>query len=308
MYSHIPVMLNEVIEYLQPKNGDKIFDGTLGGANYSLTIAKKVGCEGKVFATDLDLMAIENAKKRCLEEGVNNLTLINDNFANLESIAKEYGPFDGAVFDLGLSSAQLDDLSRGFSFQGDRPVSMSFNSIEPVEEETENILKHYNLLELTKIFREYGDEPKAFYAAKLIVEYRKKKLIRTTGELLEALAPMMRGKHRINPATKIFQALRIATNGEYQNLEKALGALSGALKPGARVVFVTFHSGEDRIVKNYFRQESSECICPPELMICSCNHKITLKVITKKPIIPTNQEIYENPRARSSKLRAAIRI
>jgi len=126
--------------------------------------------------------------------------------------------------------------------------------------------------------------------------------------LLEALAPIMKGHHKINPATKIFQALRIATNGEYQNLENALAALSKALKPGAKVVFVSFHSGEDRIIKNFFRQESKDCICPPQAPICNCGHQATLKIITKKPLIPGSQESVENPRARSSKLRAAVRI
>lgn len=301
-------MLAEVLEYLQPKKGEKIFDGTLGGANYSLAIAKAVGPTGQVFATDLDLLAINNAKERAEKEGINNLTVINDNFGNLAAIAEEYGPFDGAVFDLGLSSAQLADEERGFSFQGDRPLSMSFNADNAEGEETENILKYYNLLKLTEIFRVYGDEPKAYQAAKLIVEYRKKKTIKTTGDLLEALAPIMKGHHKINPATKIFQALRIATNGEYQNLENALAALPQALKPGARVVFVSFHSGEDRIVKNFFRQESSDCICPPQAPICNCGHQATLKIITKKPLAPSSLESSTNPRARSSKLRAAIRI
>lgn len=308
MYSHIPVMLPEVLEYLQPKNGEKIFDGTLGGANYSLAIAKAVGPEGQVFATDLDLLAINNAKQRAEKEGIKNLTVINNNFGNLAEIAEKYGPFDGAVFDLGLSSAQLDDEERGFSFQGDRPLSMSFNADNAEGEETENILKYYNLLKLTEIFRVYGDEPKAYQAAKLIVEYRKKKTIKTTGDLLEALAPIMKGYHKINPATKIFQALRIVTNKEYQNLENALAALAKALKPGARVVFVSFHSGEDRIIKNFFRQESRDCICPPQAPICNCGHQATLKIITKKPLAPSSLESSTNPRARSSKLRAAIRI
>ena len=301
-------MLAEVLEYLQPKKGEKIFDGTLGGANYSLAIAKAVGPDGQVFATDLDLLAINNAKQRAEKEGIKNLIVINDNFGNLAEIAEKHGPFDGAVFDLGLSSAQLDDQERGFSFQGDRPLSMSFNADNAEGEETENILKYYNLLKLTEIFRVYGDEPKAYQAAKLIVEYRKKKTIKTTGDLLEALAPIMKGHHKINPATKIFQALRIATNGEYQNLENALAAFSKALKPGAKVVFVSFHSGEDRIIKNFFRQESKDCICPPQAPICNCGHQATLKIITKKPLIPGSQESVENPRARSSKLRAAVRI
>ncbi len=301
-------MLPEVLEYLQPKKGEKIFDGTLGGANYSLAIAKAVGPEGQVFATDLDLLAINNAKQRAEKEGIKNLTVINNNFGNLAEIAEKYGPFDGAVFDLGLSSAQLDDEERGFSFQGDRPLSMSFNADNAEGEETENILKYYNLLKLTEIFRVYGDEPKAYQAAKLIVEYRKKKTIKTTGDLLEALAPIMKGYHKINPATKIFQALRIVTNKEYQNLENALAALAKALKPGARVVFVSFHSGEDRIIKNFFRQESRDCICPPQAPICNCGHQATLKIITKKPLAPSSLESSTNPRARSSKLRAAIRI
>ncbi len=308
MYSHVPVMLPEVLEYLQPKKGEKIFDGTLGGAGYSLAIARAVGPTGEVFATDLDLLAINNAKKCAKEDGIKNLTVINDNFGNLGEIAEEYGPFDGAVFDLGLSSAQLDDENRGFSFQGDRPLSMSFNTDNAEGEETENILRYYNLLKLTEMFRVYGDEPKAYYAAKLIVEYRKKKPIKTTGDLLEALAPIMKGHHRTNPATRIFQALRIETNKEYKNLENALKALSKVLNPGARVVFVSFHSGEDRIIKNYFRQESTDCLCPPNFLQCVCRHQKTLKIITKKPLIPGNQESAENPRARSSKLRAAIRI
>ncbi len=308
MYTHVPVMLAEVLEYLKPQPGEKIFDGTLGGANYSLAIASAVGPQGQVVATDLDPLAIKNAKEKAKKAGIKNLQIVQDNFGNLAEIAEQHGPFDGAVFDLGLSSAQLADEKRGFSFQGDRPLSMSFNPEEAAGEETENILRYYKIEELTNIFRIYGDEPKAYSAAKLIVAFRKKKPIKTTGDLLEALAPILKNRGKTNPATRIFQALRIETNKEFKNLENALAALPTALKPGARIVVVSFHSGEDRIVKNFFRLESSDCICPSAVFTCTCGHQKTLKIITKKPLEASAQESAENPRARSAKLRAAIRL
>lgn len=289
-------MLPEVEKYLAPKVGAYFLDGTLGGAGYTLRLAEAVGSRGRVLALDLDELAIANARKKIQERGLHNIVLIRNNFKNLAEVAAANFPagtrFDGIVLDLGLSSAQLADETRGFSFKGDRPLDMAFgsNSVRSTEE----IVNNYSLPVLTRIFRDYGEERQAYRIAKAIVNYRRTKRLKTTADLvtvIEAVVPP-RFYTKIHPATKVFQALRVETNGELDNLQTVLPAALELLKPNGRLVIVSFQSGEDRIVKRFFRAAALE------------GH---LQILTKKPLIPSETEVAANPRARSAKLRAACR-
>ena len=312
-YRHISVMLEEIIEALNLEKGDHIVDCTLGGAGYTVAIAGKIGEEGRVLSIDLDKLAIENARKLIEEKKINNITLVNDSFRHVGEIAKEnFGErkADGIVFDLGLSSAQLDDAARGFSFKIDAPLNMSFGD-EIQGEATEKIVNYRREEELTKIFREYGEERFASRIAKGIVQYRKSAGIRTTGQLVEIIKSAIPKRFQsgdIHPATRTFQALRIATNEELQSLEEALKGCLEVLETGARIAVVSFHSLEDRIVKNFFKEESKDCVCPPAFPVCACDHRARLKILTKKPMLPSPEETKENPRARSAKLRVAEKI
>lgn len=290
-YQHVPVMLKEILEYLQPQSGKKYIDCTLGGAGYTIALAREIGPAGQVVGIDLDEMAIKNAQTRLTEEKLQNVILFNDNFKNLEEVIENNFPrgmkFDGIVFDLGLSSAQLDDEARGFSFKGERPLDMSFGPRN--QNSTAEIINHYDLLELTRVFREYGEDRNAYRIAKAIVEARKLQKIKTTADLvkiIEGVVPF-RYRSRIHPATRIFQALRMETNEELESLSKVLPAACKLLRPGGRLVIVSFHSGEDRVVKRYLKGAED------------------MQILTKRPLVPGGQETEENPRARSAKLRAA---
>ncbi len=287
-------MLDEVLESLKPEPGEIFIDCTLGGAGYTMAIADAVGAKGQVLGIDLDKNALNHANKKIKERKFKNIQLVQGNFKNLQSIAaKAFGEkqkVDGIVFDLGLSSFQLDDETRGFSFKGERPLDMSFGP--EIEETTVDIINNYSLLELTRIFREYGEEQRAYQIAKAIVESRKINKIEKNSDLvkiIEAKVPI-RFRTKIHPATRIFQALRMETNGELKNLASALPQAKNLLKPGGRLVLVSFHSGEDRIVKWFLRNDND------------------FEIITKRPLIPCAQEAAENPRARSAKLRFAKKI
>ncbi|MBN2884889.1 16S rRNA (cytosine(1402)-N(4))-methyltransferase RsmH [Patescibacteria group bacterium] len=310
-YKHIPVLLEEVLSVLNPLPGQTYIDCTLGGTSYTRAIAKLVGKKGRVISIDADEMAIKNAEGILKNDNFQNVSLVHDNFRNLEAIAKEYTPegVDGIVFDLGLSSAQLDDELRGFSFQGDRPLDMAFGVGESVS--TINLINSSSLSELTRIFRELGEEPQAYRLAKEIITARKHKKIESTKELVDIIlkiTPARFLKSRIHPATRVFQALRLATNDEFGSLKEALLATADILKIGGRLAVVSFHSGEDRIVKQWLKQESSDCLCPPQAPVCICNHQARFKVIAKKPLMASNEELKTNPRARSAKLRVAEKI
>jgi len=312
-YKHIPVMLKEVLEYLDPQAGQNFIDCTLGGAGYSMAIAKKIGKGGRVLSFDMDKMAINNATRIFEEENINNITLINDNFRNLSKNAKDFFPdkeegiFDGIVFDLGLSSAQLEDRDRGFSFKLDAPLDMSFGNTDILGgDSTEKIVNSYGQDELVKIFKDYGEEKFARKIAEKIVEKRKENKIKTTLDLvgtIEGAVPASYRRGKIHFATKVFQALRIATNQELQNIEEALPQSVNLLRPGGRIIVISYHSLEDRIVKRFFKKESIDCICPPSFPVCACGHKAKLEMISKKPLTPSDEELKGNPRSRSAKMR-----
>lgn len=317
-YKHTPVMLKEAIEYLNPQAGQNFIDCTLGGAGYTIEIAKMVGPRGKVLAIDLDKLAIENAEALIKENKLRNIILANDNFKNiLQLVHRFYGnensiEFDGIVFDLGLSSAQLEDGSRGFSFRADAPLNMAFGrTADDGRQTTEYIVNNWEKKDLEKIFREYGEERFAGAIARKIADCRKTEPIKTTGRLTEIIisaAPKRYLFGKIHPATRIFQALRIATNEELENLEQALPQAASLLKQGGRIAAVSFHSLEDRIVKQFFKAEARGCVCPPDFPVCCCGHQASLKIITKKALTPAADEIGANPRSRSAKLRVAEKI
>lgn len=320
-YYHEPVMLKEIVEYLQPKNGGYFIDCTLGGGGYTLALAKKVGKRGKVIAIDLDEDAIQNMELKIKDLKLNNIELVHGNFKDLSKIVhnilkKERNKkFNGLVFDLGLSLHQLQDGSRGFSFLLDAPLNMNFSRQDErgdvSESKTVKIVNYYSERELEKIIREYGEEKFSRQIARKIIQHRQNKKIETTKELADIVSegvPNRFKKGKTNPATKTFQALRIATNNELESLKEVLPQAVDLLEKGARLAVVSFHSLEDRIVKRFFKEESRDCLCPPNFPICQCDHVATIKILNKKPIIPSTEEIEKNPRSRSAKLRVVEKI
>jgi len=316
-YEHTPVMLNEVSRYLNPSPGRNFIDCTLGGGGYTLAIARKVGKGGSVLAIDLDEAAVENLKSKA-ENLKLNIKAVRGNFRDLRKIVeREFKgrrmKFDGIVFDLGLSSAQLEDSKRGFSFRADTPLKMEFGSDVSgfSAEKTEDIVNKWPRRRLEKILREYGEERYAGRIANAIVKEREREPIRTTGRLVDiirASVPPIYARGRIHFATRTFQALRIATNKELENLELALPQALDLLAAGGRMAIVSFHSLEDRIVKRFFKKENKGCLCPATFPLCRCGHRPSLKIATSKPIAPSAKEIRANPRARSAKLRVAEKV
>ncbi|MBU1933765.1 16S rRNA (cytosine(1402)-N(4))-methyltransferase RsmH [Patescibacteria group bacterium] len=307
-------MLNQVIAILNPQFGQKFIDCTLGGGGYSKAILERIGQDGQVLAIDIDGLAITNAKLNFKTEIKNKkLILAHENFKNLRIIAEKYFEedikFNGIVLDLGLSSAQLEDKHRGFSFNIPvAPLGMNFG--EQIGETAENIINSRNAEDLAKIFKDYGEEKFAYKIALAIVNERQLNRIVTAGKLVEIImnvAPK-RFQSKIHPATKIFQALRIAVNQELENLQAVLPQAISLLKIGGKLIIISYHSLEDRIVKQYFKQESKDCLCPPIMPICRCGHKANLKILTHKILRPVEQEILKNPRSRSARLRAVYKI
>ena len=312
-YQHTPVLLKEVLAILQPHKGQRFIDATLGSGGYTMALAQVVGPTGLIVSFDLDPLAITNAHHQLSQKNINNVLLINDNFTNLSQDLKERGingPFNGLVLDLGLSSAQLMDINRGFSFVQDGPLDMAFGPASPYS--TSEIVNHWTESELRRIIRDYGEEPWAGPLAKAITRYRRRQPITRTQELVaiveQVLPPSYIARSRHHPATKLFQALRIATNQELENLTSVLNQSLSLLCPHGRIVAVTFHSLEDRIVKHFFLRESKDCLCPPEFPVCRCGHHAQLKINYRHPLTASEAETAGNPRARSAKLRAASKL
>jgi len=315
-YNHIPVMLEEVIQGLNLQKGKNYIDCTLGGAGYTLKIAQNIG-DGKVLGIDLDTKAIKNAEEKIKKSKIKNIILTHDNFKNLSQIVKKnfkqewIKNIGGIIFDLGLSSAQLEDRSRGFSFLVDAALIMNFNQEAEENKTADYILNNYSEKELAEIFEKYGEERFAKRIARGIEEQKQISPIKTTFQLVEIIKKVVPKKFhyaKIHPATKVFQALRISVNDELTNLLLVLKDSLALLPSGSRLAVVSFHSLEDRLVKNFFRQEAKDCICPPSYPACRCQHKARLKILTKKIIQPTEQEVESNPRSRSAKLRVAEKI
>src|SRR6056297_961108 len=322
-YKHTPVMLKEVLEVLSPSSGDYYIDCTLGGGGYTFELAKKVGSEGRVLALDLDDLAIKNVKKEIEKRKINNIVPVQENFKNLDKTAEEkMGKdvvFEGIVLDLGLSSAQLKDKERGFSFQKDSPLNLSFDSaVSQGNKSVKYILNNYQEKELFRIFKKFGEEPWAGPIARKIIKERKEKKIKTSKELSDIIEKSLPHRflsrvHKIK--ARIFQALRITVNEELKNLEEALPKTPKLLKSGGILTVVSYHSLEDRTVKDFLKRESRDCLCPPEVPVCRCGHQAQLKIQkfknkgkSKNFKTPEEKEIKKNPAARSARLRAAIKI
>lgn len=311
-FAHKSVLFDETIEGLLCKNGGKYLDCTTGGAGHSSEILKRVGPEGFVYCFDRDIEAI-NAARKVLDSVGNNYQLIQANYVEIDKIVEEYKipELDGILLDLGVSSPQLDKAERGFSFSKEAPLDMRFSQDEDDTLTAADLVNTLSKDELVKIFSEYGEEPYSKTIADAIIQSRKKTPILTTTQLSEVIIESLTGKKykgNIHPATRVFQALRIAVNDELKGVERVIPKALKVLKQGGRLAIISFHSLEDRIVKNSLKETTKDCICPPRQPICNCNKKSEAKIVTKKPIIANETEIKENPRARSAKLRILEKI
>ncbi|MCR4417465.1 MAG: 16S rRNA (cytosine(1402)-N(4))-methyltransferase RsmH [Ignavibacteria bacterium] len=300
---HKPVLLDTVLDFLITDINGIYFDGTLGGGGYSEAILNKLSREGRLIATDLDDAAINFCKKKF--ESENRITIVKENFKNIKQILEDLKieKINGAVLDLGISSYQIDTASEGFSYRFETDFDLRFDKSKgtPAYE----IINDLEAKEIADILRTYGEEKFAFKIAREIENYTKKKKIRTTKEIVEIVSKVT-PRHKLNDTlSRIFQAFRIYVNDELENLKEFLNDVVDLVKSGGRIVIVSYHSLEDRIVKEFFNQNSQECSCPPEYERCICGKKLRLKKLTKKIITPSDEEIKLNPRSRSAKLRAA---
>jgi 16S rRNA (cytosine1402-N4)-methyltransferase len=302
--SHTPVMISEVLQAMAVQPGGRYIDCTIGGAGHSVAILEHSYPGGQILGIDADPDALETARKR-LEKFKDSVLLVNDNFANLQSICIKYDffPVHGILFDLGLSSLQLDSTDRGFSFQHDAPLDMRFNPEQKIT--AADIVNDTPEPKLAGIIRNYGEESFSNRIAQQIVRERP---IDSTLQLARLIERAIGRRGKIHPATKTFQALRIAVNHELEHLEASLRQTIELLGHEGRLVVISYHSLEDRIVKQFMQKEARGCICPPGTPVCICGHTPRLRLINKKVITPSEAEITLNPRSRSSRLRTAERI
>jgi 16S rRNA (cytosine1402-N4)-methyltransferase len=303
---HKPVLLNEVIASLDPRVGGVFLDATVGDGGHAVELLKRIGPTGTLVGVDRDPEAIEHAAKRLASYG-DRVRLRQGNFRDIASILAQAGvsETDGALFDLGVSSRQLD-TDRGFSFSRDEKLDMRMDPSEQTPTAAD-IVNQYSEAELADVIRNYGEERYAGRVARSIVRARP---IGTTRELADAVVAAVGSRYRgqnIHPATRSFQAIRIAVNGELEAVAVGVPAAVEMLKVGGRIAVISFHSLEDRIVKQAFRRLSGHCECPPRLPECRCGAKQILRVLTRKPVVPSSEEIEDNPRSRSAKLRCAER-
>ncbi|MCI8811785.1 MAG: 16S rRNA (cytosine(1402)-N(4))-methyltransferase RsmH [Oscillibacter sp.] len=305
-YTHKPVLLDECIEMLNIRPGGVYVDGTLGRAGHSREIVRRL-TGGRLICIDQDTAAIRAAEER-LAPWRDRVTLVHGNFSDLADILREAGVsgVDGALFDLGVSSPQLDDASRGFSYMQDAPLDMRMDNTAALT--AREVVNTWSQEELRRILYEYGEERYAPAVAKAIIRARETGPVETTLELAEIVRgamPPAALREKQHPAKRTFQAVRIAVNGELDVLPPMLEAAVDSLNPGGRLAVITFHSLEDRIVKQTLREQARGCTCPREFPVCVCGKKPKIRLVTRKPIVPGAAELSENPRARSAKLRAA---
>lgn len=303
-FHHISVLLNECIDNLNIRPDGIYVDGTMGGGGHSLEIAKRL-TTGRLICIDQDPNAHEAAGKR-LAEYKDRITFVRDNFGNIANILDSLGieKIDGMLLDIGVSSHQLDEAERGFSYQQDVPLDMRMNPDRPFS--AYDVVNGYDEDELDRVIFTYGEERWARRIAQFIVKEREAKPIETTGELVDIIkkaVPKGARKDGPHPAKRTFQAIRIEVNGELEVLQRAIDDVAARLAVGGRLCIITFHSLEDRIVKEAFRKQENPCICPPQFPVCVCGKKPLGRVITRKPILPSKEELEENPRSRSAKLR-----
>ncbi|RQD74458.1 MAG: 16S rRNA (cytosine(1402)-N(4))-methyltransferase RsmH [Halanaerobium sp. MSAO_Bac5] len=308
-FEHKAVLLNEAIKYLNIKEDGVYLDGTLGRGGHSFEILKHLSQQGKLIAIDRDLEAIQAVREKQAENS--SLILEHANFQDFDKLLAKHSisKLDGMLFDLGVSSPQLDNAERGFSYQKDGPLDMRMNQKQRLT--AADIVNNYSREELIKIISDYGEENWAVRIAEFIVEAREDEEIERTSDLVEIIkAAVPKGARRGggHPARRTFQALRIATNDELKQLQNLINKSVSYLNKGGRIVIISFHSLEDRIVKHSFRELAKDCSCPPDFPICVCDKVAQVKVITRSPIEAKKKEVEENPRARSAKLRAAEKI
>jgi len=304
---HQPVLLQETIEFLLTDPNGIYVDCTLGGGGHLSHLLNFTGSNAQVIAIDRDKEILEASRKKL---NLPKITFIHEDFRYLSRILNRLntGKVSGILLDLGVSSMQLDTASRGFSYHEDARLDMRMDNEQALN--AEEIVNHYSEEEIARIIYNYGEERYARNIARSIVKYRQEKAIDSTLELVDIIkssvpARYSREKH---PARRTFQALRIAVNSELEALEGVLPQVVDHLLIGGRLCVITFHSLEDRIVKNFMQEQARECICPPDFPICTCGHRANLKILTRKPVLADENECHQNPRARSAKLRVAERI
>lgn len=305
-FKHISVLLEESVNCLRAEEGGIYADGTLGGGGHSYRILSKSDTS-RLIGIDQDIEAINAAKERLKEFG-GRVTFVNRNFSEIKSILEDEGIeyIDGAVIDLGVSSYQLDNAERGFSYMHDAPLDMRMD--RRGEKSAYDVVNSYSAEELTKIFYEYGEEKWSKRIAEFIVNSRKEKPVETTFELVDIIKAAIPKGARMDgghPAKRVFQAVRIEVNGELRILEQAIRDFISVIRPGGRLAVITFHSLEDRIVKKTFASLAEGCICPKSFPVCVCGRKPVVKIITRKPVLPSSEELENNSRSKSAKLRAA---
>ncbi len=301
-YQHTPVLLHETVQQLITRPSGVYIDATCGLGGHSLEISRRLSAKGSLYCFDLDPRAQAFAKDRLFEYG--NVHFIQNNFEKIKMamFIEEIEQIDGILYDLGVSSMEIDSPERGFSFMQDGPLDMRMGETELT---AANIINTYSQDKLTQIFREYGEERFSGRIARVIVETRP--YFRTL-PLVNCIKNIIHGPYVTKTLARIFQALRIEVNHELDALKKSLADALDMMNPGGRLVVISFHSLEDRIVKQFFQATVTDCICPPEIPICVCDHKAIAKKITRKPIIPSEEEIRNNPRSRSAKCRVIEKL
>ncbi|MCX7710934.1 MAG: 16S rRNA (cytosine(1402)-N(4))-methyltransferase RsmH [Clostridia bacterium] len=311
-FKHRPVLLNECIENLNIRPDGTYLDGTLGGAGHSTEIYRKLGPKGALIGVDQDIFALETSQQRLKDlNGQARLVFENTNFIHMKDVCikHEIEGLDGILLDLGVSSHQLDEGERGFSYQQDAPLDMRMDRRQAVDASV--IVNEYDENQIKSLIRDYGEEKWAARIAEFIVKARSTKRIETTFELVDiikAAIPSSARREGPHPAKRTFQAIRIAVNDELGILKKAIDDGVSLLKKGGRFCIITFHSLEDRIVKNEFANKVYPCTCPAKFPVCICGKKPEAVHVSRKPILPSNEELEENPRARSAKLRVIEKI
>jgi 16S rRNA (cytosine1402-N4)-methyltransferase len=309
-YVHVPVMLDEVVENLNLKPDGVYVDCTLGGGGHGLAILEKLGPDGCLVAVDRDPAAIAAAREKLAAYG-DRVTLVQRNFSQLPDVLRQLGieEADGILFDLGVSSYQLEEPARGFSYQYDAPLDMRMDPGQSVT--ARNLVNELPVAELARIIREYGEERWAGRIAAFIGSERERRPLETTGDLVAVVKKAVpAGARRTgpHPARRTFQALRIAVNRELEILSRSIGDAVGLLRPQGRICVLTYHSLEDRMVKEEFRRLALPCICPHDFPVCACGRKRELKIVTGKPLLPSAAEVAKNSRARSAKLRVGEKL
>ncbi|MCY4404224.1 MAG: 16S rRNA (cytosine(1402)-N(4))-methyltransferase RsmH [Candidatus Poribacteria bacterium] len=316
--THIPVLRNEILDFIKPNSEGIYVDATIGLGGHGLWILQRSLPSGRLIGIDRDVDALAIAKKR-LHSFKDRLSLIHGNFAQLQQLLElqSISKVDGVLMDLGVSSLQLDSPARGFSFQQSGPLDMRMDT--QISISASDVINNSSPDKLIQIFREYGEERYAKQIVRKIVAVRSEQQITTTRQLADIIENVysnnakrskasLHKRKSIHPATRVFQALRIEVNSELENLKLGVESAISMLKIGGSICIISFHSLEDRIVKQIYRKHAKSCICPPKTPVCICEHKKSLDIITNRPLVPSKSEIEANPRARSGKLRVAIRV